>query len=101
MGDGVNAGDNMRASIITRGLSELTRLGVAMGGKRRTFAGLAGMGDLVATCSSTKSRNYHASEKFYTDEPFKDVHPEIINLFTWHAIEEIEHKDVAFDVMRH
>ena len=59
MGDGANAGDNTRAAVITRGLSELTRLGVAMGGKSRTFAGLAGMGDLVATCSSTKSRNHH------------------------------------------
>jgi len=59
MGDGANAGDNTRAALITRGLSELTRLGTAMGGKRRTFAGLAGMGDLVATCSSAKSRNHH------------------------------------------
>lgn len=59
MGDGANAGDNTRAAVITRGLSELTRLGIAMGGKRATFAGLAGMGDLVATCSSDKSRNHH------------------------------------------
>ncbi|MEM6894606.1 MAG: NAD(P)H-dependent glycerol-3-phosphate dehydrogenase [Bacteroidota bacterium] len=59
MGDGANAGDNTRAAVITRGLSELTRLGTAMGGKRRTFSGLAGMGDLVATCSSPKSRNRH------------------------------------------
>ena len=59
MGDGANAGDNTRAAIITRGLSELTRLGIAMGGKSHTFAGLAGMGDLVATCSSTQSRNRH------------------------------------------
>ena len=59
MGDGANAGDNTRAAIITRGLSELTRLGMAMGGKSSTFAGLAGMGDLVATCSSNQSRNRH------------------------------------------
>jgi len=59
MGDGANAGDNTRSAIITRGLSELTRLGVAMGGKSETFAGLAGMGDLVATCSSSKSRNHY------------------------------------------
>ncbi len=59
MGDGANAGDNTRAAVITRGLSELTRLGTAMGGKRRTFSGLAGLGDLVATCSSNKSRNHH------------------------------------------
>ena len=59
MGDGANAGDNTRAAIVTRGLAELTRLGIAMGGKQRTFYGLAGMGDLVATCSSSKSRNHH------------------------------------------
>ncbi len=59
MGDGANAGDNTRAALITRGLSELTRLGTAMGGRRRTFSGLAGLGDLVATCSSDKSRNHH------------------------------------------
>ncbi len=59
MGDGANAGDNTRAAIITRGLAELTRLGVEMGGKKSTFYGLAGMGDLVATCSSSKSRNHH------------------------------------------
>jgi len=59
MGDGADAGENTRSALITRGLSELTRLGMAMGGKRRTFAGLTGMGDLVATCSSAKSRNHH------------------------------------------
>jgi glycerol-3-phosphate dehydrogenase (NAD(P)+) len=57
MGDGTGAGDNTRAAVITRGLAELTRLGVAMGGKRKTFSGLAGMGDLVATCNSPLSRN--------------------------------------------
>ncbi len=57
MGDGSGAGENTRAAIITRGLAELTRLGVAMGGQPATFAGLTGMGDLVATCSSEKSRN--------------------------------------------
>jgi glycerol-3-phosphate dehydrogenase (NAD(P)+) len=63
MGDGANAGDNTRAAIITRGLSELTRLGIAMGGKKSTFSGLAGMGDLVATCSSAKSRNHHVGSQ--------------------------------------
>lgn len=57
MGDGAGAGDNTRAAIITRGLAELTRLGVCMGGHFTTFAGLAGMGDLIATCTSTLSRN--------------------------------------------
>ncbi|GAB3978673.1 NAD(P)H-dependent glycerol-3-phosphate dehydrogenase [Plantactinospora veratri] len=54
---GLGLGDNTRASLITRGLAETTRLGLAMGADPLTFAGLAGMGDLVATCSSPLSRN--------------------------------------------
>jgi glycerol-3-phosphate dehydrogenase (NAD(P)+) len=57
MAEGMGFGDNSRATLITRGLAEMTRLGVAMGGHPATFAGLAGMGDLIATCSSKQSRN--------------------------------------------
>jgi glycerol-3-phosphate dehydrogenase (NAD(P)+) len=57
MGDGLGVGDNTRSAVITRGLAELTRLGTAMGGKAPTFSGLAGMGDLIATCISPQSRN--------------------------------------------
>jgi glycerol-3-phosphate dehydrogenase (NAD(P)+) len=57
MAEGMGFGDNTRATIITRGLAEMSRLGVAMGGDPLTFAGLAGMGDLIATCSSHQSRN--------------------------------------------
>ncbi len=57
MSDGLGLGDNTRAVLITRGLAELGRLGVAVGGKVLTFGGLAGVGDLVATCASPKSRN--------------------------------------------
>ena len=63
MGDGLGAGDNTRAALITRGLAELSRLGMAMGGKPATFAGLAGMGDLVATCTSVQSRNRYVGEQ--------------------------------------
>jgi glycerol-3-phosphate dehydrogenase (NAD(P)+) len=56
---GLGYGDNTKAALITRGLAELARLGVALGGEPLTFSGLAGMGDLVATCTSTKSRNRH------------------------------------------
>jgi glycerol-3-phosphate dehydrogenase (NAD(P)+) len=59
MGDGQGAGDNTRAALITRGLAEVTRLGVALGGRVETFAGLAGMGDMIATCTSAQSRNRH------------------------------------------
>lgn len=55
---GMGFGDNTKATIITRGLAETTRLGLALGADLETFAGLAGMGDLVATCSSPLSRNY-------------------------------------------
>jgi glycerol-3-phosphate dehydrogenase (NAD(P)+) len=58
MADGMGYGDNTRATLVTRGLHELARLGVAIGGEPLTFAGLAGMGDLIATCSSTHSRNH-------------------------------------------
>jgi len=63
MGDGMGVGDNTRAAVITRGLAELTRLGVAMGGESRTLAGLAGLGDLVATCASRQSRNRFVGEQ--------------------------------------
>jgi glycerol-3-phosphate dehydrogenase (NAD(P)+) len=58
MADGLGFGDNTMAALITRALAELTRLGVAMGGSPITFAGLAGMGDLIATCVSSSSRNH-------------------------------------------
>jgi glycerol-3-phosphate dehydrogenase (NAD(P)+) len=57
--DGLGYGDNTKAALITRGLAELARLGVALGGEPLTFAGLAGMGDLIATCASPQSRNRH------------------------------------------
>lgn len=63
MADGLGAGDNTRAAVITRGLAELTRLGVAMGGKAETFVGLAGVGDLIATCISPQSRNRSVGEE--------------------------------------
>jgi glycerol-3-phosphate dehydrogenase (NAD(P)+) len=63
MADGVGVGDNTRALVIARGLAELTRLGVAMGGDPGTFAGLAGLGDLLATCISPLSRNRAVGEQ--------------------------------------
>lgn len=57
---GMGYGDNTTAMLMTRGLTEIARLGVALGGQRETFAGLAGMGDLIVTCTSMNSRNYRA-----------------------------------------
>lgn len=63
MAAGLGTGDNTLAMVITRSLAELSRLGTAMGGDPRTFAGLAGMGDLIATCISPLSRNRHVGEQ--------------------------------------
>lgn len=60
MADGLGCGDNTKAALITRGIAEITRLGVAMGGKAETFAGLTGIGDLIVTCASMHSRNRRA-----------------------------------------
>jgi glycerol-3-phosphate dehydrogenase (NAD(P)+) len=73
MADGVGAGDNTRAAVITRGLAEVTRLGVAMGGQTVTFAGLAGMGDLVATCISPQSRNRHVGERLGKGDTIDEI----------------------------
>jgi glycerol-3-phosphate dehydrogenase (NAD(P)+) len=73
MADGLGTGDNTRAAVITRGLGELTRLGVAMGGEAITFSGLAGMGDLVATCISTQSRNRYVGEQLGRGRAIDDI----------------------------
>jgi glycerol-3-phosphate dehydrogenase (NAD(P)+) len=73
MADGLGTGDNTRAAVITRGLAELTRLGVAMGGNALTFGGLAGMGDLVATCISTQSRNRHVGEQLGQGHTIEEI----------------------------
>jgi glycerol-3-phosphate dehydrogenase (NAD(P)+) len=73
MSSGLGFGDNSLATLITRALAELTRLGVAMGGSRRTFAGLAGMGDLIATCVSTRSRNHRVGVELGKGRKLDDI----------------------------
>ncbi len=70
---GLGYGDNTRAALMTRGLAELARLGVALGGDPLTFSGLAGMGDLVATCSSTQSRNRHVGHELGRGRDLADI----------------------------
>jgi glycerol-3-phosphate dehydrogenase (NAD(P)+) len=70
---GMGLGDNTRAMLITRGLAEMARLGAALGADQHTFAGLAGMGDLVATCSSSLSRNRTIGEKLGRGVPLAAV----------------------------
>jgi glycerol-3-phosphate dehydrogenase (NAD(P)+) len=71
--EGMGFGDNTRATLITRGLAETTRLGVALGADPRTFAGLAGLGDLVATCSSPLSRNRTFGERLGRGESLEQA----------------------------
>jgi glycerol-3-phosphate dehydrogenase (NAD(P)+) len=73
MAEGMGFGDNTRATLITRGLAEMTRLGVAMGGHPVTLAGLAGMGDLIATCSSKQSRNNQVGLRLGAGDPIEDI----------------------------
>lgn len=73
MAQGLGVGDNTRSMVMTRGLSELTRLGVAMGAQPETFAGLAGMGDLVTTCISPHSRNRFVGEQLGLGRKLNDI----------------------------
>jgi glycerol-3-phosphate dehydrogenase (NAD(P)+) len=70
---GLSVGDNTRAAVISRGLAELTRLGVAMGAEPATMAGLAGMGDLIATCISPLSRNRQVGERLGKGESIDEI----------------------------
>lgn len=71
--DSLGFGNNARATIITRGLAEMTRLGVAMGAKEKTFSGLSGIGDLVLTCTSPLSRNYTVGAKLGQGMKLRDI----------------------------
>jgi glycerol-3-phosphate dehydrogenase (NAD(P)+) len=73
MADGMGFGDNTRAALITRGLAELSRLGIALGGQPLTFSGLAGMGDLVATCISKQSRNRFVGEELGKGRTIEEI----------------------------
>jgi glycerol-3-phosphate dehydrogenase (NAD(P)+) len=71
--DGMGFGDNTKATLVTRGLAEITRLGMALGGHQATFSGLAGVGDLVATCSSLQSRNHHVGVELGRGRRLADI----------------------------
>jgi glycerol-3-phosphate dehydrogenase (NAD(P)+) len=73
MGQGLGVGDNTRAAVMARGLAELTRLGVAMGAEPATFAGLAGMGDMIATCMSPYSRNRAVGEQLGRGRKLEEI----------------------------
>ncbi len=71
--DGLGFGDNGKAGLLTRGLAEMTRLGIAAGANPLTFAGLAGMGDLIATCGSALSRNHRLGEELAKGRPWAEI----------------------------
>ncbi len=71
--DGLEFGLNSRAALITRGLAEMTQLGLSLGAKKRTFSGLAGVGDLVLTCTGGLSRNHHVGVELGKGKPLKNV----------------------------
>ena len=75
--DGLGYGDNTKAALITRGISEITRLGTAMGGKTETFAGLTGIGDLIVTCASMHSRNRRAGILIGQGKTMKEAMDEV------------------------
>jgi glycerol-3-phosphate dehydrogenase (NAD(P)+) len=77
MAEGLGVGDNTRAMVITRGLAEITRLGVAMGADPRTFAGLTGLGDLMATCMSPLSRNRAVGEMLAHGKSIEEITAEM------------------------
>src|SRR5205085_4002076 len=68
IGDGLGFGDNAKAALLTRGLVEITRFGVALGAEHQTFFGLAGLGDLITTCISRHGRNRHVGERLARGE---------------------------------
>jgi len=73
MGYSLGIGENTRAMVIARALREMTKLGVAMGGQPETFPGVAGLGDLIVTCTSPRSRNRHVGEQLGAGKPLEEI----------------------------
>lgn len=94
--DGLGCGDNVKAALITRGIAEITRLGVAMGGNRETFSGLTGIGDLIVTCASVHSRNRRAGvlmgQGYTMEEAMEEVHMIVEGVYSAKAARELGRK---------
>jgi glycerol-3-phosphate dehydrogenase (NAD(P)+) len=76
--DGANLGDNTKAAVMTRGIAEIARVGVAMGAHVRTFSGLSGIGDLMVTCMSRHSRNRHVGVEIGKGRKLTDILAEMV-----------------------
>ena len=92
---GIGLGDNTFAALVTRGLGELTRLGVALGGEKDTFYGLSGLGDLIVTCLSEHSRNRKAGKLIGQGKTLKEAKKEV-----GMVIESIDNIEVAYELGR-
>ncbi len=90
--DGLGLGSSARAALITRGLAEMTRLGVAMGAKENTFWGLSGLGDLVLTCTDTLSRNHTVGFRLGKGEKLSDILSKMIMVAEGIATSESAHE---------
>lgn len=94
--DGLGYGDNTKAALITRGINEITKLGVAMGGKFETFCGLTGIGDLIVTCASMHSRNRRAGiligKGYSMDDAMKEVNMVVEGVYSAKAALELGKK---------
>jgi glycerol-3-phosphate dehydrogenase (NAD(P)+) len=96
IGEGLGVGDNTRAAVMSRGLAELTRLGVVLGAQPTTFAGLAGMGDLIVTCMSPHSRNRRVGEQLGKGRRLEDILSEM------HMVAEgVKTANVALELAEH
>jgi len=93
--EGMNPRDNTKAALITRGLAEITRLGVALGAQAHTFSGLAGIGDLIVTCTSLHSRNLRAGRAIGSGKPLSEVLREV-----GMVVEGIRATKVAYELSR-
>ena len=94
--DGLGFGDNTKAALITRGIAEISRLGIAMGSRAETFAGLTGIGDLIVTCASMHSRNRRAGiligQGYSMDEAMKEVHMVVEGVYSAKAARALSEK---------
>lgn len=104
MADGLGYGDNTKAALITRGIAEITRLGVKMGGKPQTFSGLSGIGDLIVTCESMHSRNRRAGiligQGYTAEEAMKEVQMVVEGVYSAKAALKLAKKyDVSMPIV--
>jgi glycerol-3-phosphate dehydrogenase (NAD(P)+) len=91
MADGLAVGDNAKAAFVTRGIAEIARLGTAVGAKPLTFAGLAGLGDLVATCASPLSRNNRVGRQLAKGQPLPEILAEMTEVAEGVTTTEVAH----------